>query len=457
MTTFVKRTRMPFPAEKLAAWHERPGAFERLSPPWEDVRIIEQTGGIRDGDGATIELRKGPVRQRWVAVHRNYVEGRQFVDDQVSGPFASWTHTHRFIPDGPEASVLEDEIEYRLPGATVGELVGGTFTEHSLERMFAFRHRRTANDLARHEAAGERQMRIAITGATGAIGTALTAFLTTGGHRVDRIGRQPAAPGSSEIRWDPEAGTLDRSALEGVDAVVHLAGESITGRWNDGKKKAILESRRKGTRLLAETLASLERKPSVLVSASAIGYYGNRGDEILTEDSPPGDDFLAGVCKEWEAATAPASEAGIRVVNLRTGVILESVVPQMLTPFKLGAGGKIGSGRQYMSWVALDDVIGAYHHALVTESLSGPVNAVGPTAVMNAEFTKTLGRVLGRPTFLPLPAGVVKTLFGELGEALLLASQRVKPAKVEASGFVFQERQLETALRHQLGKPPASS
>ncbi len=453
----MKRSRMPVSAEKLFAWHERPGAFERLTPPWEDVRVVERTGGIRAGDRVTIEMKVGPVRQRWVAVHRDYVEHRQFVDDQVSGPFAAWTHTHRFVPDGPSASFLEDEVEYRLPAGSAGDFLAGGFTAHSLDRMFDFRHRQTANDLSRHQAAGERTMRIAITGASGLIGSALVAFLTTGGHRVDRFVRRAASPGSTEIRWDPETGTLDPAALEGVDAVVHLAGESIAGRWSDSKKQAIMDSRRKGTRLLAETLARLEQRPSVLVAASAIGYYGNRGDEILTEESGPGSDFLAEVCKEWEATTEAATEAGIRVVNLRTGVILESVLPRMLTPFKLGGGGKIGSGRQYWSWIALDDVVGAYHHALTNETLSGPVNAVGPAPVTNAEFTKTLGRVLGRPTFFPLPASVVKTMFGELGEALLLASQRVKPARLEADGFVFQETRLETALRHELGKPVASS
>jgi uncharacterized protein (TIGR01777 family) len=452
MTRFVKRSPMPVAAETLAAWHERPGAFERLTPPWDDVRVVERHGGIRDGDRAVIELRKGPVRRRWTAVHRDFVEGRQFVDDQVSGPFAAWTHTHRFVPDGPSASVLEDVIDYRLPGGVAGHAFAGGFTERTLERTFAYRHRRTAGDLIRHDRAGGKLMRVAITGATGEIGSALSAFLTTGGHRVDRIVRREPAPGTTEIRWEPAAGQIDASALEGVDAVVHLAGENIGGRWTDARKRDIMGSRRTGTRVLAEALAGLERKPEVIVSASAIGYYGDRGDEVLTEDSSPGDDFLAEVCKEWEAATGPALEAGIRVVRMRTGVVLESVLPRMAVPFKLGAGGRIGSGRQWWSWVALDDVVGAYHHALTTQELAGAVNVVSPSPVTNADFARALGRVLKRPTFLPLPSAAVKTMLGELGESLLLASQRVSPGRLQAAGFDFHEPELQTALRHALGK-----
>jgi len=294
-------------------------------------------------------------------------------------------------------------------------------------------------------------MRIAITGASGPIGRALTASLTVAGHHVDLLVRRAPAAGSGQIAWDPAAGEIDAVALEGVDAIVHLAGESIAGRWSQERKHEIMASRQAGTSLIAETAARLERRPSVLVSASAVGYYGDRGAEILTEESPPGDDFLAGVCRAWESATIAAAEAGIRVVNLRTGIVLESVVPRMVRPFKLGVGGRVGSGQQWWSWIALDDVVGAYHHVLTTESLSGPVNAVGPAPATNTDFTKGLGRVLGRPAVLPLPAGVVKRALGELGESLLLSSQRVRPAKLEASEFLFQEPELEAALRHSLG------
>jgi hypothetical protein len=249
----------------------------------------------------------------------------------------------------------------------------------------------------------------------------------------------------------------DLSRLEGVDAVVHLAGENIAaGRWTAARKEEIRRSRVEGTRRLSESLARLSRRPKVLVSASAIGFYGNRGDEILKEDSAPGSDFLAQVCRDWEAATDPASRAGIRVVHLRSGVILSpagGALKKMLLPFKMGAGGRIGSGAQFMSWIAIDDTIGAIHHAIVTEPLQGPMNGVAPTPVRNAEFTRTLGRVLSRPAIAPMPAFAARLAFGEMANALLLASQRVMPTRLQASGYKFRYPELEGALRHLLGRP----
>jgi hypothetical protein len=301
-------------------------------------------------------------------------------------------------------------------------------------------------------------MKVLVTGSSGLIGSALEPFLTTGGHEVVRLVRR-VPRNASEVRWDPAAGEIDRAGLDGVDAVVHLAGESIAeGRWSPEKKARLRDSRVGTTRLLVEALASLARKPKVLGAASAVGYYGHRGDEVMTERSDPASGFLGQLCQDWEAATRPAAERGIRVVNLRIGVVLSpagGALAKMLLPFKMGAGGKIGSGRQYMSWIALDDVIGAIHHALVTESLEGPVNAVSPEAATNEQFTKALGRVLGRPTIAPLPAFVARIAFGEMADALLLASTRVKPERLLASGYRFRYPGLEGALRHLLGKPAA--
>jgi uncharacterized protein (TIGR01777 family) len=242
-----------------------------------------------------------------------------------------------------------------------------------------------------------------------------------------------------------------------VGAAVHLAGESIaTGRWTAARKARILESRAKGTRLLAEALAGLEPRPKVLVSASAIGYYGDRGDEALTEDSGSGSAFfLSNVCRQWESATEPAADAGIRVANLRFGVILSAgggALPRLLTPFRLGVGGTLGSGKQFMSWIAVDDAVGAILHALTTKALRGPVNAVSPQPVTNREFTKALGRVLGRPTLFPMPAFAARLAFGQMADELLLCSQRVEPAKLLASDYQFRFPDLEGALRHLLGK-----
>jgi len=265
------------------------------------------------------------------------------------------------------------------------------------------------------------------------------------------------AESDSEIEWSPDRYSIALARLEGFDAVVHLAGESIAeGRWSEEKKKRIRESRVQGTRLLGDALANLTNPPRTFVSASAIGFYGNRGDELLTESSAPGDDFLAKVCAEWEDATALATEKGIRVVNARFGVILDTnggALKKMLPPFRMGVGGKVGSGKQWMSWIALDDVVGGIQFALANDSTKGPVNFVAPVPVTNAEFTKTLGRVLSRPTIFPIPAFAIKLLFGEMGEALLLGGQRVAPERLVAEGYEFSYPQLEQALVHILEKP----
>ena len=293
-------------------------------------------------------------------------------------------------------------------------------------------------------------MNVLISGATGMIGSALTQELTGGGHRVTRLTR---SPGGADVRWDPDAGTVD-DCLEGHDAVVHLAGESIAeGRWTASKRERIMASRKKGTRLLAETLAGIPTPPGVLVSASAVGYYGDRGDEVLQEDSRPGSDFLAEVCKAWEASADPAREAGIRVVHPRFGIVLSpkgGALGTTLPIFKLGGGGRIGSGRQWWSWVALDDVVGATVHALEDDSVEGPVNVGSPNPLTNAEYTKILGKVLNRPTFFAVPASAVRLALGGVADALLLASQRMEPAKLKGTGYRFRYPELEGALRHLL-------
>lgn len=297
-------------------------------------------------------------------------------------------------------------------------------------------------------------MHIAVSGSHGFIGSALVASLQAAGHQVTPLvrGRSPVEGG---IAWSAEAAYVDTAKLEGIDAVVHLAGEPIPGRWTPQKKARILESRYQGTRLIAEAISQLAKPPKVFVCASAIGYYGDRGDEILREESPSGGGFLAQVCREWEAATEPAAKKGIRVVNLRIGIVLGAgggALAQMLLPFRMGVGGRIGSGTQYMSWIALDDLVGIVHHVLTTESLRGPVNAVAPNPVTNAEFTKTLGKVLSRPTIFPLPAFVVKLAFGQMGEEALLGSQRVEPGRLKASGYKFRSPELEDTLRRAAGK-----
>ena len=299
-------------------------------------------------------------------------------------------------------------------------------------------------------------MKVAVTGATGLIGSALVPFLRSGGHEAVALRRASGVSGGGEAEWDPRTGALSAGVVDGLDAVVHLAGENVAGgRWTAARKARIRGSRVDGTRRLAAALAALPRPPRTLVAASAIGFYGDRGDETLDESSAPGKGFLPEVCQAWEAAADAAREAGLRVVHLRIGIVLTpagGALGQMLLPFRMGVGGVIGSGRQYMSWVALDDVLGAVLHALRTEDLAGPVNAAAPNPVTNAAFTKTLGRVLRRPTLLPLPAFGARLAFGEMADALLLASARVDPARLRDGGFRFGHPGLEDALRHVLGR-----
>ncbi len=300
-------------------------------------------------------------------------------------------------------------------------------------------------------------MNVLVSGSTGLVGSALVPMLTTSGHSVTRLIRPESAAASrgATVVWDPAAGTLDPAALDGVSAVVHLAGENVAGRWTVEKRQRIRASRVGGTRTLVEALLRMPRPPAVVVCASAIGYYGNRGDELLTEASASGHTFLAKVCAEWEQATAPLKAAGIRVVNLRIGMVLSprgGALGRMLTPFQLGLGGVIGDGRQQVSWVAIDDVIGAIGHALAEDGLQGPVNVVSPRPGTCREFTRVLARVLRRPAIFPVPSFAARLAFGEMADELLLASLRAHPERLLGSGYRFRYPELEGALRHLLGR-----
>ena len=442
-------------AETAYTWHGRPGALERLTPPWERVDVIEPGAGIADGSRTVLSVYEGPVRLRWIARHRDVIAGRQFVDEQERGPFSAWTHLHRFDPDGPDSCSLTDRITYTAPLGLLGNATS-LYLGPRLQRLLAYRHELTRDDLAVQSRFADRPpLKVVISGATGMIGRALIPFLLTGGHDVRRLTRHPQRPG--DVDWSYEAGRIEVVKLDGLDGVVHLAGESIAQRWTEKRKKRIWESRAIGTRFLCETLARLHRPPRVLVSASAVGIYGDRGDEGLDEEAPcPGrvQDFLADVAREWEIATEPARAAGIRVVNLRFGIILSPIggaLARLLPPYRLGLGGPFGSGRQWMSWIGIDDAVGAIHHALLTESLSGPVNATAPHPRTNREFVASLGRVLRRPTAIPLPAKAIHLALGEMGDSALLSSLRVFPTRLLDSGYVFRHPHLPGALRFLVG------
>jgi uncharacterized protein (TIGR01777 family) len=446
---FVKRTPLPVSADELFAWHERPGAFERLNPAFDPVVVEERSGGLEVGARTVIKLKVGPVSQRWVSVHTSFERGRMFRDEQESGPFATWVHTHRFEPQPDGTSVMHDEVDYSLPMGAVGAALGAAFTRSSLERTFTYRHTVLRNDLLRHSSlAGTPRLTVAITGASGLIGSALGCFLSTGGHAVRVVKRQGSVP--------------DVSALEGSDVIVNLAGAGVADeRWTDARKEELVRSRVQYTRALVKAMKALRSPPRLLVQGSAIGIYGERGDELLTESSAPGPRgdkaaaFLAGLCADWEAEGAQVETFGARVVMLRTGLVQSAsggALAKLVAPFKAGAGGPLGSGRQWQSWVSLEDVLGIIQRALWDERLRGPVNCVGPAPVTNAEYGRVLGHVLARPAVMPLPAFAMRAAFGELAEGALLASQRVVPSVLEQVGFSFLHPTLEGALRFTLGR-----
>lgn len=436
--------------DDVFAWHGRPGALARLLPPWQPVGIVSEAASLADGQAVL----SAPGGLRLVSDHQpqEYDPPARFVDALAQpGPRSwptrlagAWRHEHRFDALSGERTRLTDRVDTAVP-------------ERLLRQMFRFRHRQLAEDIAAHRWRAERGVgagTVAVTGASGLVGSALTAFLSTGGYRVIRLVRHEPR-GADERRWDPEKPAP--GLLDGVDAVIHLAGASIAGRFSDSHKTAVRDSRIEPTRRLAER-ADTDDGPTVFVCASAIGFYGYDRDDPLDESATRGTGFLAEVVADWEAACAPAAEAGLRVVNVRTGIVQtpRGGTLRLLRPlFAAGLGGRLGSGRQWLSWIDLDDLVDVYHRALVDPALSGPVNAVAPDPVRNADYTRVLAAVLHRPALLPVPGFGPRLLLGDQGaRELAEANQRVAPDKLLAAGHRFRRRDLEDCLRHQLGHPP---
>lgn len=453
MTVVEFAGEFPGTAQEVFQWHANPGAFDRLNPPWDSVEIVKPISSLESGSTGALKMKLGPIPLTWNVEHVEYQPPELFSDRQTKGPFKSWHHFHHFEEVDSATTRIRDEIHFTAPFGALSN----SFIHSKLERLFKYRHQQCRIDLIRHQAfKGQNKLRVAISGASGLVGQQLTCFLSTGGHEVLQLVRRPAFK-PNEISWDPVRGVIEHEKLEGLDAVIHLAGANIgDGRWNERRKKILTSSRVDSTSLLANTLASLKDPPKTFISMSGAGRYGFQDYEtIFSESDEAAKDFLAQLTVDWEQSTSAASQAGIRTVILRAPVVLTArggALTKMLPPFFMGAGGKIGSGKQPMSWVALDDLLGIFLHAIQTPSLSGPVNVNAPTVPTNLEFTKTLGRVIKRPTIAPLPGFVVTTLFGEMGQALLLGGQRLDSNKLLQSGFEFMWPDLESALRHELGR-----
>jgi uncharacterized protein len=434
--------------DEVFSWHARPGAVRRLTPPWQPITVLSEAGSLRNGR-AVLGL---PGGVRWVAACQpgGYDPPYAFADSLTSLPLP-WRHTHRFSPAGETATLVTDVVETPLPARV-------------LRPVFAWRHRQLAADLAalgRARQISRDSLTIAVTGSSGLIGSALTALLTASGHQIIRLVRRPPRH-AGERYWQPE--DPGPELLDGVDAVIHLAGAPIGGRFTPDRKNQIRDSRILPTRLLAERAEQAtdgaEPRLRAFVTASAIGIYGpDRGEEILTETSPRGGGFLADVVAGWEDATAAAAAAGVRTVQVRTGIVQtpRGGPLRLLRPlFEAGLGGRLGTGRQWLAWIALDDLLDIYLRAVLDPGLSGPVNAVAPEPVRNADYTRTLAGVLRRPAALPVPGFGPRLLLGSEGaRELAEASQHIRPERLIQAGHRFRQPELDGALRHLLGRDEA--
>ena len=431
-----------------------PGALERLLPPWEKQSIISQQGNISPGSRVKLKMHAGPFPFYFQAHHIEDNPGVMFRDIQEKGPFISWSHTHLFH-DTDSGSLLEDRIEYTLPGHRFLPSFVRKHVEKKLSSSFRHRRRTLTGDIALHQRCSRTPLKILVTGAGGTLGQRLLPLLKTGGHTVYTLVRKHPVIGKNEIFWDPETGFLSRSDLPEVNGVIHLAGEPIgLKRWTAESKKRVLQSRVKGTRLLTETLAAMNRPPKVLLSASAIGYYGNCNDQLIDETSPSGEDFISAVCREWEKAAQPAMDAGIRTVLLRMGVSMTpggGALKRILSTSPLGFIRYFGSGNQYISWISDDDLISAMLHALTSPELQGPVNVAAPEPVTNKELMRVLAKITGRPLLPPLPARLFQKIYGQMAREIILSGCRVSCKKLQESGFVFRQPELKQALQNMLG------
>lgn len=452
---------VPVSRESLFAYHDAAGALERLLPPWEPVSIEQSDHSLQVGSEVRIRGSILGLPLRYVARHSQYDPPRSFQDVQAKGPLKFWCHDHRFEANGSNASRLIDHIEYALPAGTVGRWAGAGLLNRKLWQMFRYRHRVTHDDLSMQANRPLSPRRIGVSGASGLVGKQLVAMLRMLGHTVDELVRGPAERDDQIAVWD-EAFEADAEGnltkLRRLDAVVHLAGKPIANqRWTAAVKQQIRASRVDKTRQLSERLASLGAdRPDVLLCASASGYYGDRGDQMLDETASPGEGFLTEVAGQWEAACEPASDAGIRVAQLRFGIVLSpqgGALQKTLLPARFG-GGHLGDGKQWWSWIALDDVLGGIYHALAEPQVQGPINFVSPQPVTNRQFTKTLAHVLNRPALVPAPAFALRLALGEMADSLLLASARVVPERLQQTGYSFRFADLQSALQHLLGRWP---
>lgn len=456
MNIFEMSSVLPCSPEALFAYHCNPGAFNRLTPPWETVRVNEADEGITEG--YLRHLKVSPLGIPWLAVHEEFMPGRQFVDRQMKGPFRTWRHQHIFLPHGEDKAVLTDRIEYQFPL----NLPFARLVEGKLRKMFRFRHRQTERDLQTILAYpgpltdGSSPLRVGITGAGGLVGRALSSFLRVAGHEVVALHRGYRQSGSGKVVWWPEP---DLEALEGFDVVIHLAGENLAQYWSESVRAEIYRSRVEGTKRLSRALAELKKPPSVFISTSATGYYDQTLDVPVDESAPPGEGFLSEVCRDWEGATGPAEAAGIRTCHVRVGLVMSmqgGILPLQVTPFKLGLGPILGDGEQMQSFIDIDDLTGAIYHMISNAHLSGPFNATSPQALSQADFARTLAQKCSAPQWLQLKEKPFRLLLGDQA-GLLFEGVEARPSRLLDSGYRFLAADFRDVLKHHLGQTTATN
>lgn len=452
---FIRKTTIHAPVSTVFAWHANDGAINRLTPPWARLSLVARKGrGIDKGVEVTFKIKIFGIPMTWEARHIDYKENEMFRDCQVKGPFADWEHTHLFHKKSSDLTVMEDQVRFRLPFGILSLPFYG-FAQRQLERIFFYRHQVLKYDMENRVGQVQKQ-RILISGGSGTIGKTLVSFLKTCGHEVIRLVRDPNDRADDVLFWDPYKNILNMDAAGPVDAVINLNGVDISkGKWNRRQRAKILDSRKICTQVLVDKMKNMSHPPSTFISASAIGFYGDGGHSRLTEESAPKDCFISRVCRQWENASLGAMKAGIRTVQLRIGVVLTpagGALERMYLPFLMGLGTQLSHGGQYMSWIGIEDVLGSILHILGNKEIRGAVNLTAPEPVTNAEFTRTLARVLNRRAPFVLPKALVLALWGDMGRETLLTSARVLPEKLIKSGYRFVHPRLEIAMGHVLGK-----